>query len=67
MNEDIFNMSTRKFLKKVGITTQRELEKAVWKAEEEGALGEGPLKVEMKLSVNGVALDLAIQGEIELS
>ena len=66
MNEDIFNMSTRKFLKKVGITTQRELEKAVWKAAEEGKLGDGPLAAEMKLTVNGVELDLTIRGEIEL-
>ena len=29
MNEDVFNMSLRKFLKKVGITSQREIEKAV--------------------------------------
>ena len=29
MNEDVFNMSLRKFLKKVGVTSQREIEKAV--------------------------------------
>ena len=29
MDEDVFNMSVRKFLKKVGVTAQREIESAV--------------------------------------
>jgi Family of unknown function (DUF6494) len=39
MNEDVFNISLRKFLKKVGVTSQREIEKAV-----RGALDAGRLK-----------------------
>ena len=36
MNEDVFNMSLRKFLKKVGVTSQREIEKAVREAIDAG-------------------------------
>jgi Family of unknown function (DUF6494) len=39
MNEDVFNVSIRKFLKKVGITSQREIEKAI-----RGALANGRLR-----------------------
>ena len=38
MNEDTFNLQIRKFLKKVGITSQREIESAVRKAIDSGAL-----------------------------
>jgi len=38
MNEDVFNTSLRRFLKKVGITSQREIEKAVRDAVEAGRL-----------------------------
>ena len=36
MNEDVLNMEIRKFLKKVGITSQREIEKEIYKAEKAG-------------------------------
>ncbi|MFQ5955870.1 MAG: DUF6494 family protein, partial [Kiloniellales bacterium] len=38
MDEDIFNMEVRKFLKKVGVTAQREIEQAVREAIEAGTL-----------------------------
>ena len=38
MNKDTFNMSVRKFLKKVGVTSQREIEQAVRDAEASGKL-----------------------------
>ena len=38
MNEDVFNMSVRKFLKQVGITAQREIENAVREALSRGGL-----------------------------
>ena len=38
MNEDAFNMSVRKFLKKVGVTAQREIEQAVREAAASGKL-----------------------------
>ena len=66
MNEEAFNMSIRKFLKKVGVTSQREIETAVRAAAEAGSLGSGPLKASVRLTVAGVDLDVAIDGEIEI-
>jgi hypothetical protein len=37
MNEDAFNMSVRKFLKTVGVTSQREIEAAVRKLQKKGS------------------------------
>jgi hypothetical protein len=67
MNDDAFNMSIRKYLKKVGVTSQREIEQAVRKAIEVGALKGSerlPVKVELKLPAIGMVL--AIDGELEL-
>jgi mRNA-degrading endonuclease RelE of RelBE toxin-antitoxin system len=67
MNEDALNSSVRKFLKKVGVTSQREIEKAVREAVEHGALKPGQkLPATMRLHVGGVELLLQIDGEIEL-
>lgn len=67
MNEDNFNMSLRKFLKTVGVTSQREIEKAVRQAEAEGKLkGAERLKVEARITVAGVALDVDVAGELDI-
>jgi hypothetical protein len=67
MNEDIFNSSLRKFLKKVGITSQREIEKAVRDAVASGHLkGHEKLPAKMVLTVGGVTLTHEIDDEIEL-
>jgi len=67
MNEDALNSSVRKFLKKVGITSQREIEKAVRDAAERGALKPNQkLPAKMRLHVGGIDLSLDIDGEIEL-
>ena len=67
MNEDVFNMSLRKFLKKVGVTSQREIEKAVREAIDAGRLkGDETLEVEVTIRLSGVALDETIDGRIEL-
>ena len=67
MNEDAFNMSVRKFLKKVGVTSQREIEMAVRGAVDAGKISGGEtLKARVVLSVDGVGLDVAIDGELEL-
>jgi hypothetical protein len=67
MNEDNFNMSLRKFLKTVGVTSQREIEKAVRQAEAEGKLkGTERLKVAARITVAGVALDIDIVGELDV-
>ena len=67
MNEDVFNTSLRGFLKKVGITSQREIEKTVRDAIEAGRLkGNEKLPAKMVLTVGGVNLTHEISGEIEL-
>jgi len=67
MNEDSFNNSLRGFLKKVGITSQREIEKAVRDAVASGKLkGNEKLPAKMVLTINGVSLTHEIAGEIEL-
>jgi hypothetical protein len=67
MNEDVFNMSLRKFLKKVGVTSQREIEKAVRAAVDEGRLSGGEkLDVVVTLKVAGLELAETIDGRIEL-
>jgi uncharacterized protein DUF6494 len=67
MNEDVFNGSLRRFLKKVGITSQREIEKAVRDAVAAGSLkGHEKLPAKMVLTIDGVSLSHEISDEIEL-
>jgi hypothetical protein len=67
MNEDVFNASLRRLLKKVGITSQREIEKAVRDAMEAGRLkGNEKLPAKIVLTIGGVNLSHEIADEIEL-
>lgn len=67
MNEDVFNMSIRKFLKKVGVTAQREIETAVRDAVDSGKLGgTEKLKAKVTLSLEGAGLSTTVDGDIEL-
>jgi hypothetical protein len=67
MNEDVFNTSLRGFLKKVGITSQREIEKAVRDALASGRLkGNEKLPAKMTLTIDGISFTHDISGEIEL-
>jgi hypothetical protein len=67
MNEDMLNTSIRKFLKKVGITSQREIEKAVRAAVAAGRLkGNEKLPAKMTLSVGRIDLSLVIDGSVDL-
>jgi len=68
MNEDTFNMEVRKFLKKVGVTSQREIENAVRAAIRGGRLaGNEKLQARVTLAVDGVSLELVIEDENALS
>lgn len=68
MNEDVFNMELRKYLKKVGVTSQREIERAVHDAIASGKLkGNETLKARMVLTIEGLDVDYEVEGEIELS
>src|SRR6266699_2742064 len=65
--EDRFRSGWRIFLKKVGITSQREIEKAVREAAARGALKPNQkLPATMRLHVGGIELLLQIDGEIDL-
>jgi hypothetical protein len=67
MNEDVFNMSVRKFLKQVGVTSQREIETVVRQAVASGRLeGKHSLKARMTLSLEGLKLDHVVEERIEL-
>jgi hypothetical protein len=67
MDEDRLNIDIRKFLKKVGITSQREIEKAVRDAVASGKLtGAETLTARVRLEVDGLDLDLTIDGDISL-
>ena len=67
MNEDLFNSSLRKFLKQVGVTSQREIEKAVREAIAGGRLkGHEKLAAKVTLTIAGVDLVREVSDEIEL-
>ena len=67
MNEDQFNMNIRQYLKKVGITSQREIEAAVRNALDDGTIkGTETLDVRINLSVEALGLDVGIDGKIAL-
>jgi len=67
MNEDALNLSVRKFLKKVGVTSQREIEQAVRAALGGGRLkGNETLPARIMLTVDGIGLAIEIEGTIEL-
>jgi hypothetical protein len=67
MNEDVFNNSIRKFLKTVGVTSQREIEKAVRAGIESGRLkGKETLSAKVVLTIGEVDLTFEVKGSIEL-
>jgi hypothetical protein len=67
MNEDVLNTSVRRFLKTVGVTSQREIEKAVRAAVASGKLeGNEALPAKMTLTVGGINLTHTIDDHIEL-
>lgn len=63
MDEQRFNMSMRKFLKEVGVTSQQAIEHVV---REENLGGKGKLKVKMTLTGKGTGLNHVVEGEIDL-
>jgi hypothetical protein len=68
VDEEGFNLEVRKFLKRFGVTAQREIEKAVDAALKRGALTGGEvLPVHATLTIDGVLSELEIDGEIALS
>jgi hypothetical protein len=67
MNEDAFNTSIRKFLKMLGVTAQREIEKAVRQALADGRLkGNEKLSAKATVAIDALNFTHTIDGKIEL-
>ena len=67
MNEETFNLSIRKFLKMVGINSQREIEHAVSKAIESRKIsGSESFPAHVTLTVPGLGIDVKFDGDIKL-
>ncbi len=67
MNEDVFNTSIRKFLKTLGVTAQREIEKAVRQALAEGKLKRNEkFPAQATVTLARIGFSHEIKGEIEL-
>ena len=63
MEDEKFNLSLRKFLKHVGITSQQEVERIV---RERNLAGTGKLRLRMVLSADGTDLNHVVEDEIDL-
>jgi hypothetical protein len=63
MDDQRFNMSMRKFLKEVGVTSQQAIEQVV---REEKLGGKGKLKIRAVLTAENTGLDHVVEGEIDL-
>ena len=61
MDEEKFNMSMRKFLKQVGVTSQQQIEKVA----RDSSSGTGTMKVKVVLTAEGTDLNHVVEGEIE--
>ncbi len=67
MDEEAFNMSTRKFLKKLGVTAQREIELGLRDEIDAGRLeGNETLEVQATVKVDGLDHDIVVPGRITL-
>ena len=67
MNEEVLNMQIRKFLKKVGIQSQREIEQTVRRSIENNSLaGIDKLEASVLLEVPEVGIKVSIESEIKL-
>jgi hypothetical protein len=68
MDEEVFNMSVRKFLKTLGVTAQREIELAVREQLASGDLrGDERLAATATIGVSGLSRDVVVNGTIALS
>jgi hypothetical protein len=63
MENERFNLSLRRFLKEVGISSQQEIERTV---REHDLAGKGKLKLKMVLTAEGTDLRHEVDGEIDL-
>lgn len=66
MSDDGFNMSLRKFLKTVGVTSQQEIEDAVRKARDAGRIPDGKVTAKVVLTIGELDLSHEVSGQIEM-
>tara|TARA_B000000557_G_scaffold135696_1_gene110117 strand:- start:2569 stop:2787 length:219 start_codon:yes stop_codon:yes gene_type:complete len=66
LDHENFNISMRKFLKKVGVTSQQKIEEAVRKGIENNLINKNKIKVKVKLEIKELDLNHEIDGEIIL-
>lgn len=67
MDDEVFNISLRKFLKMVGVSSQREIEQAVARALQDNAIaGTESFPAHMTLEIAGLKLQVRFDGEIRL-
>jgi len=66
MNNDDFNMSMRKFLKQVGVTSQQQIEQSIRNALESGAISGDKVSVRMTLTIAETGLEHVVDGEIRI-
>jgi hypothetical protein len=67
MNEETFNISIRKFLKMVGVNSQRDIEQAVARAIAEGAIeGTEAFPAKVTLEIAGLKLKVQFDGQVKL-
>ena len=68
MDEEVFNMSVRRFLKQLGVTAQREIELAVREQLDGGDLqGDETLDATATITVAGLSRDVIVTGQISLA
>ncbi|HEX2127224.1 MAG TPA: DUF6494 family protein [Thermoleophilaceae bacterium] len=68
MDEEVFNLSVRKFLKKLGVTAQREIELGVRGQIDQGRLEGGEtLEATATVRVDGLEKDILVTGRIALA
>jgi hypothetical protein len=67
MDEDRFNLSVRRFLKEVGVTSQREIEKAVREAQADGRLQSvDRVAARMTLQIDELGLTYVVDGHVDV-
>jgi hypothetical protein len=68
VDEDVFNMSVRKFLKTLGVTAQREIELAIREKVDSGDLqGDETIDATATVTVAGLSHDIVVTGQISLA
>jgi len=66
LDEEALKTSMRKFLKRVGVTSQQEIEKALRAAEAAGQINTGTVAANVTLTIPAIGLHHEINGDLQL-